>query len=311
MSSDKGPIAVTGASGLLGANLVLELARRKGPVVALYGCNPIVIEGVRSAACDLTDRPATQRLLGLLAPSLVIHCAAATNVDWCETHPRACLRINAEAAGDLAGQARAIGAAFVYISTDSVFDGVSGGYRETDPVAPVNSYARSKVAGEAAVRRAMPQALVLRVNLYGWDLQGRQRLAEWILSRLEGGQPVPGFRDVTFAPVLANQLAGWILDLTEADCAGIYHVASSDPCSKYDFARQIAEVFHLDPSLIRESRLEVSARSAPRPHHTWLRTEKVTAALGRSMPSIREGLEEFRALRENGFFQRLKAAATG
>jgi dTDP-4-dehydrorhamnose reductase len=293
----------------LGANLVLELADRGHAVTALYGRHSISAAGVRSIVCDLADGPAPTRLLLASTPALVIHCAAATNVDWCESHPEECMLINAQAAGALAAGARSAGARFVYISTDAVFDGVSGGYREADPVTPSNWYARSKAAGEAAVLGEMPEALVLRVNIYGWNLQPKSSLAEWVLSRLQSAQTVPGFTDTTFAPVLVNDLAEWILRLVELDRSGIYHVASSDWCSKYQFAREIAAVFQLDASLVLESRLDASSLSAPRSRNTWLRADKLAADLGHAMPTVREGLERFRALRDNGFFRRLKAAS--
>jgi dTDP-4-dehydrorhamnose reductase len=304
-----GPIVVTGASGLLGANLALEWTRQGCAVVALYGRHPFFAENVASSACDLTDRSATARLFASLAPALIVHCAAATGVDWCESHPHETMRINAGVAGELASLARSLAAPFVYISTDAVFDGLSGGYRETDEVVPVNWYARSKAAGEAAVRRQMPEALVLRANFYGWNLQPKHSLAEWVLARLETGQEVPGFDDTTFSPILANHLAAWIPRLIEAGCTGTFHLASHDRCSKYEFARAIAEVFQLDGSLVRMASLERSGLCAPRPRHTWLRTEKVSAVLGSPMPAIREGLEQFRTLRQNGFFEKLKAAA--
>lgn len=311
MSSGIGSILVTGGSGLLGANLVLELAQRGHSVTAIYDRHGVAAAGVRSIRCDLADRSAATRLILASAPALVIHCAGATNVDWCETYPRECMRINAEVPGELAAAAQSVGARFVFISTDAVFDGISGGYREADPVAPLNNYAISKVAGEAAVLGEMPDALVLRVNIYGWNLQSKSSLAEWVLTRLQCAQTVPGFTDTTFAPVLVNDLASWILRLVERGCSGIYHVASSDWCSKYQFAREIAAVFQLDATQVRESLLDASSLSAPRPRNTWLRADKLVAALGHAMPTVREGLEAFRLLRDNSFSDRLKAAAAG
>ncbi len=303
-------IVITGGSGLLGANLAMEFTRRGHAVTALYGRHPIRMEGVRGLACDLLDSAASAALLARLAPAWIVHCAAATDVDWCESHPRDAMRINADAAGAVAAAAQRVGAGFVHISTDAVFDGVSGGYREDDAPGPVNWYARSKAAGEAAVGRAAPGALIVRANLYGWNLQPKYSLAEWVLSRLERGEAVPGFGDVTFSPVLANQLSAWILRLREAGAAGLYHAASADWCTKYEFARELARVFGLDEALVREAELGASALAAPRPRHTWLRAEKLAAAVGRPLASVREGLEEFRALRENGVDRRLKAAAT-
>jgi dTDP-4-dehydrorhamnose reductase len=302
-------VLVTGASGLLGANLVFELHRRGHAVTALYRHHPIQYPGVRAAACDLTDTACTAALVSGARPKWIIHCAAATDLEWCESHPRECMRINGEVPGELAAVAGEIGAGMVYISTDSVFDGVDGGYRENDSVSPVNRYSRGKAAGELAVAGKLERALVVRVNVYGWNLQSKNSLAEWALGLLQAGRETPGFRDVVFSPVLVNDLAESVLELIERGCTGIYHAGSPEAVSKYEFLRALAEVFELDESLVRESSIEASGLATPRPRRTWLRTAKIAAALGRSMPGVRNGLRKFRALAENGFVDRLKAAA--
>jgi dTDP-4-dehydrorhamnose reductase len=304
-------IAVTGASGLLGANLVLEFSRLGHQVTAVYGRHSVNFPGVRSVPCSLAESGAAARLLESRRAAWIVHCAAATNVDWCESHPAECMRVNAEAAGALARAARSIGARLVYISTDSVFDGVSGGYRETDPVSPVNHYARSKASGESAILHEMPDALVLRTNIYGWNLQSKHSLAEWALARLEGGEVVPGFRDVSFSPLLVNDLALCIGQLLAAGCSGIFHAGAAQPCSKYQFLRHTADIFQLNAELVRESSLDRAAFAAPRPHHTWLRVDKISAVLGHAMPSVRDGLVRFRRSRENGLSNCLKAAGLG
>lgn len=309
MNQPSGPVVITGSSGLLGANLVFELSKRGCPVAALHGRHGIALEAVPSFPFDLTDRSGTARLLTALKPAWIIHCAAATDVEWCETHPDECMRINAEASGELAAVARELGARLVYISTDAVFDGTAGGRREDDPYAPINRYALSKAAGEAAVLREIPEALIVRINLYGWNLQPKSSLAEWVLARLERGIATPGFRDVVFSPILVNDAAEWILQLMNAGCAGVYHLASSDHCSKYEFAREIASVFGLDKGLIKESSLDEVRFTAPRPRITWLCAGKISAELAREVPTVRAGLERFRVLRECGFLQQLKAAA--
>jgi dTDP-4-dehydrorhamnose reductase len=302
-------LLVTGASGLLGANLALEFCREGHRVTALYHNHALRIPGVESVACDLTDKLELSRVLTNARPQCIVHCAAATNLEWCETHPAECMRINVEAPAEIAAVARTMGAGMIQISTDAVFDGVAGGYREDDTPSPLNRYAESKALGEAAVLRKMPTALVLRTNLYGWNLQPKTSLAEWVLSLLRRSADVPGFRDVVFSPLLVNHLAAWILGLIAGGQSGIFHAASSDRISKYGFACQLAEVFGFDPALVRESSIADSALTAPRPRNTWLRADKMADAIGQPLPSIRNGLEAFRALDENGFADRLRAAA--
>ena len=210
----------------------------------------------------------------------------------------------------LATVAAHFGSQFVYISSDSVFDGTRGGYAEEDDVAPVNAYARSKLEGEIAVRSASPDSLVVRTNIYGWNMQPKASLAEWILSRLEAGSEVPGFQDVVFCPILVNDLGEVILEMLGRRLTGLFHVAGSEACSKYEFALRLAGMFGLDRGLVRPTSVEHSALRAPRPKNTSLCTARVGRALDRPMPSLDAGLERFKALRDSGFVAHLKQPGT-
>ena len=181
-----------------------------------------------------------------------MHCAAATDVDWCERNPEGAHRINALLTGSLAAASREVDAAFVFISTDAVFDGRRGGYSETDAPSPVNVYGASKLAGETAAQNETDNLLIVRTNIFGWNFQLRLSLAEWMLSRLEADQTVPGFIDVTFSPILVNQLAETIFDLLEAGARGVIHAGSEDFCTKFQFARLVAEVFGLRQDLVED-----------------------------------------------------------
>jgi dTDP-4-dehydrorhamnose reductase len=304
------PLLVTGASGLLGLNLAVAAVCRPGKVVGVVRSNPVYLKGMDTVVADLTDRDEARRLVESVRPSWIVHCAAATNVDWCERNPAAAYRANAEATGWLAAAARRADAGFVYVSTDSVFAGGTGDYREDDPPAPVNVYARSKVAGERAVTGECDRHLILRTNLFGWGLPTSRSLAEWVLATLEGGGEVPGFRDVVFNPLLVNDIAEMLLLLTENGTTGTLHLGSADYVSKYEFARQLAEVFGFAPERVRATSADEADFDAPRPRNTTLRTERAATALGRPMPSVREGLERCRTLRDQGHPARLRTFAT-
>ena len=306
-----GPIAVTGARGLLGANLVADIAGRGVRMVAIGRAGfpdwPLVL----SVACDLSDARRSAEVLEELRPSCIIHCAALTDLDWCESHPETTWEINVEMSRHLAVTAGRIGASFVYISTDSVFDGTKGGYTETDSLGPVNVYARSKLAGEIAVRDVLPDSLMVRTSIYGWNLQPKLSLAEWILSKLESASSFPGFQDVTFCPILVNDLGDSIIEMLQRELTGVYHVTAADACNKYDFAVEVASVFGLDATLVQRSVVESVAFKAERPKNTSLDTARISQALGHPMPSIVEGLRRFKALRDGGYVARLKDAMDG
>jgi dTDP-4-dehydrorhamnose reductase len=304
-------ILVTGASGLLGASLV-SLAHEEGrEVVGLYHRHPVHIDGVKLLAVDLADQVETCRIFRELKPSSVVHCAAATDVDWCEEHPDEARRVNVTVPAAIAGISSRSDVRLLYISTDSVFDGECGNYAEADTPAPVNEYAKTKLQGEREVLRQNPTASIARVNLYGWNAQNKDSLAEWVLKQLTLGSLVPGFSDVVFCPILANDLAGVMLALLDQDRAGLYHVVGSEPVSKYEFARRVASTFGFDPEQVVPTRMADARLKARRPRDTSLNTEKICAALGRSMPDVEAGLRRFAQLRERGYADRIKGYPTG
>ncbi len=301
-------IMVAGASGLLGANFVLEASRRfkNRQVVAVYHQHPVFFPGVDSVQVDLAAKGRAQSLVRFYQPEWLVFCAGAVNVDWCEEHPQAALQVNAKAALNLALACQELNSRMVYISTDAVFNGDTGGYAEEDYPEPVNRYARSKVAGEQAVSARLPSSLIVRTNIYGWNSQPKQSLAEWILGRLEWGLTVPGFYDVFFNPILVNDLSDLLLEMMHRRLTGVYHVAGSDICSKYEFALRLAGEFGLRADLVEPVSIKDSTLRAPRPRNTSLKTGKIREKLGKPMPALVSGLRRFKALRDSVFVQQLK-----
>jgi dTDP-4-dehydrorhamnose reductase len=226
-------------------------------------------------------------------------------VDWCEDHPEEADEINSQVPATLAEIAQSLGARLVYISTDAVFDGKSGNYSEIDIPNPLNEYARSKLRGEQFVRQH-PDAVIVRVNIYGWNAQAKLSLAEWVLQELTAGRMVPGFTDVWFNPILVNDLAETILSLAEKGSSGIYHAAGSQRVNKFEFAQRIARIFGFEPSNIRPTLLAEASLRAARPPDMSLNTGKVVRELGRAMPDVNSGLIRFRQLRDDGYPEQLK-----
>lgn len=291
-------ILITGASGLLGSAIVTRALETNREVVGICYRHPIRIAGAEIRAIDLTDALAIRNLIADLRPSAIIHCAAATNVDWCEDHPEAAAELNVAVSARLAQLATETNARLVHISTDSIFDGNKGNYCETDEPLPLNTYARTKLQAEREVLQYCPSALMARVNFYGWNVQKRLSLAEWVLDQLSKDTPVPGFTDVFFCPLLANDLAEILLAMLDRGLSGIYHVVGSERVSKYEFAVRLATRFGFDPAQVTPSSIANAPLRAPRPRDTSLCTAKISKALDRAMPNVDIGLEKFKALAE-------------
>jgi len=300
-------LVVTGASGLLGASVLKSAADLGWKTVGLCHRHVLQNPAVPTIGIDLTDQSATRRLLFELQPDAILHCAAVTNVDWCEENPRQAMAINATASGFLADIASALKARFLYVSTDAVFDGKKGNYVETDAPNPLNVYADSKLAGEQETQCRNPLAIIARVTIYGWNAQNKDSLAEWILKKLEQGEDIAGFTDVFFTPILVNDLSPFLLAMLQQRLTGLYHVAGSERISKFEFAKRVSTTFGFDVERIKPCRVQDVKLRAARPLDASLNTEKIRQSLGHMMPDVDSGLRTFRELRLHQYPHQLKS----
>jgi len=302
-------LLVTGASGLLGLNFLMQAAGRYDLVGVLRRerLAPQAKAPFRPVYADLTETHAIGRLLDETRPDAVIHCAAMTDVDYCETHAEEAARINALVPEVLAQETCCRKIALVHISTDAVFDGLAGNYCENDPPRPINVYARTKLEGERRVMAAYPDAIVARVNFYGWSWQGQRSLAEWFFNNLSQGIPVRGFTNLLFCPLHANQMVEILLEMLNLNLHGLYHVVSSEAQSKYQFGRMLARQFGFDETLIAPYDLQTGDLRAARSRRLHLHCDKLAQALGHPLPGQAEAMHEFYELYRSGYVNTLRA----
>jgi dTDP-4-dehydrorhamnose reductase len=292
-------ILVTGASGLLGLNLALE-ASQQHEVFGSVNNNVIQTTTFTVLQSDLTAPGALEHIFEC-RPDWVINCAALANLEACEAEPVLAGKLNSELPEKLAKYVARGGARLVHISTDAVFDGRLGGYREIDTPNPLSLYARTKLNGEQAVLAANSEAIVARVNLFGWSLSGKRSLAEWFFNNLSSGNSMLGFTDVFFCPLLANDLAKMLLMMLEKGLQGLYHVVSSECTSKYDFGVRLARQFDFDETLIEPTSIVRAGLVAPRSPNLSLDSSKLAQDLGESPPDLNKGLERFHAQYLSGY----------
>jgi dTDP-4-dehydrorhamnose reductase len=310
-------ILIPGASGLLGLNLALEAARERHPENGnrSYSVTGVVKEHLLRTGefevitADLLHPGVLERLFEKTNPDWVINCAALAIVDACETDPNLAYRLNVELPYQLAKHVARGGARMVHISTDAVFDGQRGNYTEADRPNPLSAYARTKLEGELAVAEVNPQALIARVNLFGWSLSGKRSLAEWFFYNLQAGKQLKGFTDVYFCPLLANDLAHLLLEMLRRGLEGLYHVVSSECLSKYAFGVELARRFGLDEGLIAPTSINDGSLLATRSPMLTLSSAKLAQALGRDIPRVSTGLDRFYTLSQQGYPQFIKQMA--
>ncbi|HAV75729.1 MAG TPA: hypothetical protein DCX53_00080 [Anaerolineae bacterium] len=298
-------LLITGASGLLGINLAMEAMREH----EVFG----VDRGkLKSAPFPVTKTNffnirAFESMLDEIQPDWVINCSALANLEECEKHPDQAKILNVDLPRELAEACAERNTKFIHLSTDAVFDGTKeGAYTEVDQPNPQGVYSQTKLDSENAVQDANPQAIVARVNFYGWSMSGYRSLSEFFFNNLSEGRNVNGFTDVIFCPMWVNHLAQTLLAMLEKDLHGLYHVVGAQPMNKYQFGLEVARKFSLDESLISPQSVERSELTAKRSHNLWLSVHKLSTDLGRPLPSFSTGLDGFYTQYQQGYPQKIR-----
>ena len=298
-------ILVTGASGLLGLNLCLEEVKEHD----IYG----IVHQTQLANVpftlirqDLTKKNTLSKIFNQTKPELVVNCAAMANVDQCEKHPILAAKINSEVPGYLAKNCAERVIPFIHISTDAVFDGEKGNYKETDVPNPLSIYAKTKLEGEKRVLDANPSALIARVNFFGFSVTGRRSLAEFFLRNLISNKRVYGFIDILFSPMYVNDLIDTLFKMVKNKLTGIYHVVSSNHLSKYDFGMLISEKFNLDGSIITPESYLKGNLIAKRSPNLFLDVSKLLST-GIEVPNVALAVDHFCSDYADGLSDRIQS----
>lgn len=223
-------VLVTGVSGQLGYDVARVLAQRG-----------IEYRGTSSKELDITDRAAVEHLMQSYRPNAVIHCAAYTKVDLAEDEPERCWAVNADGTRNLAAACREIGAKMLYISTDYVFPGTGEQFRRTDdPVSPVNTYGRSKLAGELAVQSLLETYFIVRISwVFG---KNGNNFVKTMLRLAETRTELTVVCDQIGSPTYTADLAPLLCDMVQTERYGIYHATNGGTCAWSEFAKAIFEL---------------------------------------------------------------------
>jgi dTDP-4-dehydrorhamnose reductase len=287
-------ILITGIWGMLGFNLASTLKNK----LTIFGCDRITgynYPYIQSASFDLMDSDKTRSYIQQINPKIIIHTAALINVDYCEENQEQAFLVNAEVTKQIALAASKTNSKLVYISTDAVFDGQKDSeYSENDTPSPINIYGESKLTGEKYIKDILNDYLIIRTNIYGWNIQFKNSFTEWIFANLTEKKPINMFYDITFSPIYVGCLSSIIKEMLEKNLTGLFNVASSESCSKYDFGIKLAHTFDLPENLINQTSFSKFPFKAKRSKNMRLNVDKISAILKKKMPSIQEGLDNFK-----------------
>lgn len=292
-------ILITGSNGLLGQHIIKLLIETTGHTIIATGRGasrlPFEVSDLYDYfPLDITDGVAVNDFLLAHEPELVIHAAAMTQPDECEQHPIECWNVNVTATRFLLEAAEKINARFIYISTDFVFDGVNGPYKETDEPGPVNYYGSSKLAAEKSVMESDLQwAIVRTVLVYGNILLGnRSNVISWVKDNLMNGKAIKVVSDQLRTPTYVEDLAKGILLVVEKNATGVYHISGEEEMSPHDMAIATADYLQLDKTLMTKVHADTFMQPARRPLKTGFVIDKAKNELGYQPTSFKDSLKK-------------------
>ena len=294
-------ILIIGASGFIGRYLSRRLGATPGhEVFCTFRSRPPGEGRNHWFQVELTDPVRVEKLFGAIQPEMVVHLAALADVGTAEREPERAQAINVAATAEIVRHCDWYGARLFFVSTEYVFDGSRGPYREDEPPHPTTQYGRTKLAAELEVARLGSRASVLRTSIvYGWPEPGQRNFVPWLIGRLRGGQTYAGGADVMRSPIYVEQLVEGIVELVEgahtgalhsgAYYSGVHHVAGSDWVSMYDFARAVADAFSLNRDFVVPN-----AEPTPNPDRLGLDSARTLDRLGLDPFGLAEGLAAMR-----------------
>jgi len=289
-------ILITGSNGLLGQKIVSQLLQSKRIFLATslgQNRNQDCPEACY-AQMDICNESEITAVFAAFQPTHVIHTAAMTNVDTCELDPESCQKVNVDSVALLAAQCLKSNSHFQLLSTDFVFDGLTGNYVETDLPNPLSVYADSKVQAEVITQNVvgLNYSIVRTIIVYGTGNNlSRSNIVLWAKEALKNGQELTIIDDQFRAPTWADDLAWACIRICELNEQGIYHIAGPETMSIFHLVERIAQFYQLPMSQVKRTDSSTLNQAAKRPPRTGFDLTKARSILGYSPKKLEDTLD--------------------
>ena len=292
-------IVITGSNGLLGQTLV-NLLMKEPENYSVFGLskgdNRMNRNDFLYYDIDITNYSQLEECITYIQPSFIINTAAMTNVDTCELKPEECNNLNIEAVKYLTQICTKLNIHFIQISTDFIFDGSKGFYKETDLPNPLSIYGHSKLKAENIVKNSGVNFSILRTILvYGKGVNlKRNNIVLWVKDMLENNKEITIVDDQYRMPTYVEDLAMACKLIVDKNISGVYHISSNELLSVFEIANQIADVFGLNKKLIKPISTKTLNQKAIRPQKTGFDLSKTIKELDFQPTSFLLGLKRFK-----------------
>ncbi len=293
---EKPTILITGANGLVGQKIIEQFQDKSVNIIATgRGLSRLVnFPNTQYFSLDVTRKEDILNLFASYPIHHVIHCAALTNVDYCELHPLECQKGNVDAVEYLIKACEKYHSKLIHVSTDFIFDGTNGPYDEEAKPNPLSIYGNSKLQAEELVMKSrISWAIARTILVYGVSKDmSRTNIVLWVKKSLEDNKTIHVVIDQLRTPTLAEDVAQGLILITLKNAEGIFHIGGPDKMTVFEMAMQVAKFWNLDTDLIKPTLSHTIKQPAKRPPITGLIIKKAQEQLGYKPHSFQEGLKK-------------------
>ena len=282
---------VTGSAGLIGSQIVTDLVQQNHTVYSCYH-DKKPLQGI-SILLDLSDEHQIIQTLQEIKPDRIIHLAAMTGVDLCETEKELATIINTKATETLARQATKQNIFFLYVSTDYVFNGINGMKKEDDITNPLGFYGKSKLEGELVLNKLASNWCIARTSTPFGIHPIKKSFPLWVKENLEAKKEIPVLIDQFTSPTYVPNLSKMLIEITTRQITGILHVSGATRISRHALAELVADKLHLDKNFLIPTKVDDMNWKAKRPKDSSLDVSLATEILNEQPQKIEQSIELF------------------
>ena len=282
---------VTGSAGLIGNQIVYDLEKSGETVYSCYN-NLRPVYGIPTKL-NLLNLENIHKIFQKIQPDIVIHCAALTDVEKCEVELELANSINVKATEVIAKEVEKINSYLMYISTDYVFNGKKGSYKETDLTNPLNNYGKTKLLGEKIIKSETSKWSIIRTSTPFGVNSFKKTFPVWVYENLKNNKKINILEDQFTSPTYVPNLSKMIIEMISRNLQGFFHLSGSTKISRFKFARMIATKLNLDSSLLNPVKIDTMKWNAIRPLDSSLDVDKINTILKTKSYTIEQSLHEY------------------
>jgi len=281
---------VTGSAGLVGQQVVKDLSK-SNQVFSCY--NESKPEYGDSVKMDLKNYEMVSSILTEIKPDVVIHLGAMTGVDLCEKEKTSASEINTKATEIIAKECSKLNSFLVYVSTDYVFDGNFGMYKEDDVANPLGFYGKSKLEGEKAVQNFSTNWCIARTSTPFGLHPTKKSFPMWVIENLQKQKQIDVLIDQFTSPTYIPNLSRMLIEISERRITGIIHAAGASKISRYQMASMVSDKLNLDGTLLKQISMNKMKWVAQRPKDSSLDVSRASSILNEKPQKIDQSLNLF------------------